>query len=102
MQASDSVVLASSNNGLTNVPGVDTGVGNMVESTALRSFTTLTAADGIYYNKSLNVMVVTKEGVTLSGIDFRGTSINIQANNVTISNCSFDASAGTCAINNSK
>lgn len=96
--ASDLAKIAR-NNGLSSVPGVDQAVGVQVAPQALRSFTTLGSDDGVYYAKALGVIVVTKDGVDLDGIDFRGVSLNIRADDVTIRNCAFDASSGIYAIN---
>ncbi len=57
------------------------------------------STDGVYYNKALNTLAITKSGVTFDGYDFRGVSINVQADNVTIKNSTFDASVGKYAIN---
>lgn len=94
--ASDISSIAQTNN-FTGLPALTGDVGN--QTTALRPWTTLTAADGIYYNASLNIMVVTKSGATFDGIDFRGTTLQIRADDVTIKNSSFDASVGPVSIN---
>ena len=53
---------------------------------------------GIYYNATLKTVVITKDGLKLDHIDFRGVTIYVQANNVTISNAMFDASTGSVAV----
>ncbi|CAO4157324.1 M10 family metallopeptidase C-terminal domain-containing protein [Methylorubrum extorquens] len=87
------------NNGLNGVAGVDTPVGAPLSKAQLKSFSTLKATDGVYYNKAMNTLAITKSGVTLDGYDFRGVSINVQADNVTIKNSTFDAAVGNYAIN---
>lgn len=64
----------------------------------LRSVATLGAADGCYYNAALHTLVVYKAGVTLDGIDFRGATVRVQTDNVTITRSAFDAAVGTAAI----
>lgn len=98
MTPSDDVYTIKSNNPDFTIPGIDTSVGIQVPDSNLRSFQSLTSADGIYYNAALNVVVVFKDGADLSGIDFRGTSVMVQANNVSISNSKFDASSGLFAV----
>ncbi len=78
---------------------LSSNVGSRVATGDMRSFLDLTAADGVYYAKSLNTLVITKDGATFSGINFSGVSINVEANNVTFQDCNFDASVGTYAIN---
>ncbi|CAO4138159.1 M10 family metallopeptidase C-terminal domain-containing protein [Methylorubrum extorquens] len=87
------------NNGLNGVAGVDAAVGAPLSKAQLKSFSTLKATDGVYYNKAMNTLVITKSGVTLDGYDFRGVSINVQADNITIKNSTFDAAVGNYAIN---
>ncbi|MFG5120284.1 M10 family metallopeptidase C-terminal domain-containing protein [Methylorubrum sp. POS3] len=96
--ASDLAAIAR-NNGLQKVAGVDAAVGTSLSKGQLKSFTTLKSTDGVYYNKALNTLAITKSGVTFDGYDFRGVSINVQADNVTIKNSTFDASVGKYAIN---
>lgn len=74
-------------------------VGSRIATGDMKSFLDLTAADGIYYAKSLNTLVITKDGASFSGINFSGVSINVQASNVTLQDCNFDASVGSYAIN---
>ncbi|AWN35450.1 M10 family metallopeptidase C-terminal domain-containing protein [Methylobacterium radiodurans] len=64
----------------------------------LRSVATLGAADGCYYNAALKTLVVYKAGVLLDGIDFRGVSVRVETNNVTVTRSAFDAAAGMAAI----
>ncbi|MBX9641706.1 MAG: hypothetical protein K2X97_18900, partial [Mycobacteriaceae bacterium] len=98
MTPSDDVYTIKSNNPDFTIPGIDTSVGIQVPDSNLRPFQSLTSADGIYYNAALNVVAVVKDGADLSGIDFRGTSVMVQANNVSISNSKFDASSGLFAV----
>jgi Ca2+-binding RTX toxin-like protein len=79
-----------------SIPGLDTSVGLQVAS--LASPQSLTNTSGIYYNPTQKIVVVYQDGITLSGIDLTGLSVMVQANNVTVSNCKFDGSAGTYAL----
>lgn len=90
-------LIAKANPYLGSLPGYSQAVG-YDGHTALRSFTTLTQQPGIYYNASSKTLVVSKDGTNLSNIDFRGVSVYVQANNVTLTNCTFDASVGSVAV----
>jgi serralysin len=89
--------IARSNPQLGSIPGYNHDVGHDA-SIALRSFTTLARQPGFYYDASRKILVVTQDGTNLSGVDFRGVSVYVQANDVTISNSVFDASAGNVAV----
>jgi Ca2+-binding RTX toxin-like protein len=99
MHVSSDLAAIARNNGLQNMAGIDAAVGTSLSKGQLKSFTTLKSTDGVYYNKALNTLAITKSGVTFDGYDFRGVSINVQADNVTIENSTFDASVGKYAIN---
>ncbi|GJE04081.1 calcium-binding protein [Methylobacterium isbiliense] len=90
--------LRAANGDVTPIPGIDAPVGYVAGPTPLRSAATLTAADGVYINKALNTVVIYKAGVTLDTIDFRGMTVFVQANDVTLKNSLFDAQAGTAAV----
>ena len=81
-----------------SIPGLDTNVGLAVAESSLQSPQTLTGTPGVYYNPTTKVIVVYQDGVTLNGLDLTGMSVMVQANNVTVSNCKFDASAGSYAL----
>jgi Ca2+-binding RTX toxin-like protein len=81
-----------------SIPGLDTSVGLQIAETSLKSPQTLTGIPGVYYNASQHIVVVYQDGVTLSGLDLTGLSVMVQANNVTISNCAFDATNGSYAV----
>lgn len=65
--------------------GVQPAAGN------LRPASTLTAQDGIDVHLPITVNV-TRDGATFDGVDFRGMQVRVFANNVTFTNCLFDAS----------
>jgi Ca2+-binding RTX toxin-like protein len=81
-----------------SIPGLDTNVGLVVDESSLKSPQTLTGVPGIYFNAATKTLVVYQNGVTLSGFDLTGLSVLVQANNVTVSNCKFDAAAGSYAL----
>ncbi len=81
-----------------SIPGLDTSVGLQIAEASLKSPQTLTGMPGVYYNASQHIVVVYQAGVELSGFDLTGLSVMVQANNVTISNCTFDATSGAYAI----
>jgi Ca2+-binding RTX toxin-like protein len=81
-----------------SIPGLDTTLGLQVAETSLKSPQMLTGIPGVYYNSSQHIVVVYQNGVTLSGFDLTGLSVMVQASNVTISNCAFDATSGTYAV----
>ena len=81
-----------------SIPGLDTSVGLQVAETSLKSPQALTGIPGVYYNASQHIVVVYQSGVTLSGFDLTGLSVMVQASNVTISNCAFDATSGSFAV----
>lgn len=84
---------------ITGVGAFHTKIGALTGVEQTKSFKYLVSIDGAYYNKDLNVLSITKPSLILDGYDFRGVSINIQADNITIKNSYFDASAGIYAIN---
>src|SRR5271156_5240577 len=51
-----------------------------------------------YYSPSANVVYVTKAGAVLSGINFGSATVLIEANNVTIKDCSFSDTTSFWAI----
>jgi Ca2+-binding RTX toxin-like protein len=81
-----------------SIPGLDTGVGLQIAETSLKSPQTLTGTPGIYYSETQKIVVVYQDGITLSGIDLTGLSVMVQADNVTVSNCAFDATSGSFAL----
>jgi serralysin len=81
-----------------SIPGLDTNVGLAVAESSLKSPQTLNGLAGVYYNAASKTVVVYQDGVTLNGFDLTGLSVLVQASNVTVSNCKFDATAGSYAL----
>ncbi|WP_407529898.1 M10 family metallopeptidase C-terminal domain-containing protein [Methylobacterium oryzisoli] len=90
--------LRAANGDVAPIPGIDSPVGYVAGATPLRSAATLNAADGVYVNKALNTVVIYKSGTTFDHVDFRGMTVFVQANDVTLKNSLFDARTGTAAV----
>jgi len=72
------------------IPGIDTPTGNQLPTKSLISVKDLGSGNGYSYDPNTNRLVVTKDGLTLSGIDFGNTTLTIMANNVTVKNSTFE------------
>src|SRR5271155_1623724 len=79
------------------LPGIDTPTGNPLAASSLVSYTQVANAP-FYYNATNNTVFVTQNGAVLSGINFGTASVNIDANNVTIKDCTFTGTTGYWAI----
>jgi serralysin len=80
------------------IPTVDYQVG-VPAGTALQSFKAIGAnIPGVIYNAAANTLRIQADGITLSGYDFRGVTVSVEANNVTLKNSTFDASAGVYSV----
>ena len=73
------------------LPGIDTMTGNPYATSSLLDVTKITqnSKAPIYYNPSTNTVYVFQSGAVLSGIDFGDATVLIQANNVTVKDCTF-------------
>ncbi|HEY1453240.1 MAG TPA: M10 family metallopeptidase C-terminal domain-containing protein [Roseiarcus sp.] len=83
------------------LPGIDTQTGNPLPASSLINYTTITQiAKGApyYYNAASNAVVVYQNGAVLSGINFGSASVFIEANNVTIEDCTFTATSSWTAV----
>jgi len=80
------------------LPGIDTPTGNPLPATSLVNITQDSNA-GFYYNPTNNMVFITQNGAVLSGINFGTASVDIEANNVTIKDCTFTGTTGYWAIN---
>ena len=72
------------------IPGVDTQTGNKLPTASLVKAETLGTQSGYYYSAYSHQVIVTQDGVNLSGIDFGNNQLLIKANNVTVTNCTFE------------
>lgn len=88
-QAKDYAAQVVDHSFLTSLPA-NLSLGNQVPVEDLRSYKTLTAADGINFRSTITVEV-TKDGAVFDGIDFRNVQVSVVANNVKFINCIFNA-----------
>ena len=75
------------------LPGIDTPVGNPLPVSSLISYTTLpttvSASSPFQYIPSQNRVIINKDNAVISGINFGSAEVDIDANNVTINDCTF-------------
>jgi hypothetical protein len=73
------------------LPGIDTMTGNPYAPSSLLDVTKITqnSAAPYYYSAAANIVYVNQAGAVLSGINFGGATVIIDANNVTIKDCTF-------------
>ncbi len=76
--------------GGARIPGIDTPTGNRLPASSLVRATTLSDGPGYVYQPKYNRVVVYQNGANLSGIDFGSVTLDIAANNVTVTNCTFE------------
>ena len=81
--------------GGAKIPGIDTAVGNPRPNSRLKSYLTLPTSHSapMWYDPINNRVVVTQPGV-VPGYNFSGTTVVVDANNVTIKDCTFDDKGG--------
>ncbi|MGO9423386.1 hypothetical protein [Roseiarcus sp.] len=75
------------------IPGIDTPTGNPLATTSLKPLGALPSSGSITYSPGNNTVYVKQAGAVLSGYDFGSATVMVEANNVTIQDCSFGASA---------
>src|ERR1700722_3368007 len=82
------------------LPGIDTMTGNPYAASSLLDVTKITqkTTAPYYYSPSRNAVIVNQAGAVLSGINFGDATVLIQANNVTVKDCSFTGTTGFWAI----
>lgn len=73
------------------LPGIDTVTGNPYATSSLVDVTKITQNTHApyYYSPSANIVYVTQAGAVLSGINFGSATVIINANNVTVKDCTF-------------
>src|SRR5262245_23607909 len=78
------------------LPGIDTLTGNPYATSSLLDVTKLTqnSSAPYYYVPSRNAVYVTQAGAVLSGINFGTATVIINANDVTIKDCTFTGTTG--------
>ena len=84
------------------LPGIDTMTGNPYATSSLLDVTKITQNNKapFYYSPSANanIVYVTQAGAVLSGINFGSATVVIEANNVTIKDCTFTGTTSFWAI----
>jgi hypothetical protein len=82
------------------LPGIDTMTGNPYAASSLLDVTKITqkTTAPYYYSPSRNAVIVNQAGAVLSGINFGDATLLIQANNVTVKDCTFTATASFWAV----
>ncbi len=83
------------------LPGIDTPVGNPDPASSLLDYTAISQSRTApySYNPANNSVYVNQAGAVLSGINFGAASVIVQANDVTIEDCTFTGTTGFWAIN---
>ena len=83
------------------LPGIDTPTGNPYATSTLLDVSKITqnSKAPYYYTPSTNAVTVTQAGAVLSGINFGSATVNIEASNVTIEDCTFTGTTGYYAVN---
>ena len=86
------------------LPGIDTMTGNPYAASSLLDVTKITQnskAAPYYYSPTANIVYVTQAGAVLSGINFGDAMVVINANNVTIKDCTFTGTSSFWAVTQS-
>jgi hypothetical protein len=84
-------------------PFTDTMTGNPYAASSLLDVTKITQNSGApyYYSPSANTVYVNQAGTVLSGINFGSATVIINANNVTVKDCTFTGTTGFWGIDQS-
>jgi hypothetical protein len=82
------------------LPGIDTMTGNPYATSSLLDVTKITqnSKAPYYYSPSQNIVYVNQAGAVLSGINFGSATVIINANNVTVKDCTFSDTTGFWAV----
>src|SRR5277367_1493758 len=82
------------------LPGIDTMTGNPYATSSLLDVSKITqnSKAPYYYSPSKNEVFVTQNGAVLSGINFGDATVIVDANNVTIKDCTFTGTTGFWAL----
>ena len=83
------------------LPGIDTMTGNPYATSSLLDVTKISQNNHApyYYSPSANVVYVTQAGAVLSGINFGDATVLLEANDVTVRDCTFADTSSFWAIN---
>ena len=82
------------------LPGIDTMTGNPLATSSLIDATKITqkSTAPYYYSPSRNMVFVTQNGAVVTGVNFGSTTVVIEANNVTIQDCTFGGTTSYWAV----
>src|SRR6476619_6830076 len=82
------------------LPGIDTMTGNPYAASSLLDVTKITqkSTAPYYYSPSANIVYVTQAGAVLRGINFGDATVIINANNVTVKDCTFTGTSSFWAV----
>jgi hypothetical protein len=82
------------------LPGIGTVTGNPLATSSLLGVTKITqnSKAPYFYSPSKNVVYVSQNGAVLSGINFGTATVIIDANNVTIKDCTFTGTSSYWAV----
>ena len=82
------------------LPGIDTETGDPLATSSLIGLAQITqnTKAPYYYSPSKNTVYITQAGAVLSGIDFGSATVIIEADNVTIKDCTFTGTTGYWAV----
>ena len=82
------------------LPGIDTMTGNPYATSSLLDVSKITqnSKAPYYYSPSKNEVFVTQNGALLSGINFGDATVVVDANNVTIKDCTFTDTTSFWAV----
>ena len=79
------------------IPGIDTPAGDPVAPASLKPLSSISTSPTapVRYDAKDNEVLVTQAGVTLSGYNFGSATVNVEADNVSITDSLFTATNGT-------
>src|SRR5579863_9146497 len=82
------------------LPGIDTETGDPLATSSLIGVAQITqnTKAPYYYSPSKNTVFITQAGAVLSGINFGSATVIIEADNVTIKDCTFTGTTGYWAV----
>ena len=81
-------------------PGIDTATGNPNATSTLLDVTKITqnSKAPYFYTPSRNTVYIMQDDAVVSGINFGTATVVIDANNVTIEDCTFTGTTGYGAV----
>jgi len=83
------------------LPGIDTPVGDQIAPSSLKplaAISTAWSASAMRYSPTTNTVYIFQNGADVSGYNFGTATVAVEANNVTIENCTFSGTTGWYAV----